>query len=242
MNKPILILKNVPRENPGLIEIILKEHNLEYQIIDFDSSTVIDNIKNYSALIVLGGPDSANDLTPKMQNELTLIRSTVQLKIPYLGICLGLQTLVKAMGGIVEKCQTSEIGFRDPKNKFFKVRLTEDGRKDGLFKNLPDNFNVFQLHGETVKLTPQMTLLATGDFCKNQIIKIGKTAYGIQSHFELTNDLLESWINEDLDLQKLHPGQLRTDFEKIKTEYQNIGQQLFRNFLTMMGLLNTTNA
>jgi len=241
MNKSILILKNVPRENPGLIGILLKEHNLEYQIIDFGSTTVIDNIENYSALIVLGGPDSANDLTPKMQNELKLIRNAVRLKIPYLGICLGLQTLVKAMGGFVEKCQTSEIGFRDPKNELFKIKLTEDGRRDGLFKNLPDNLNVFQLHGETIHLTPQMTLLATGDFCQNQIVKIGKTAYGIQSHFELTSDLLESWIIEDVDLQKLSPGQLRSDFEKIKTEYQNTGRQLFINFLTMFGLMNTSN-
>lgn len=242
MNKPILILKNAPRENPGLIEIILKENNLEYQIIDFDNSTVIDSIENYSALIVLGGPESANDLTPKMHNELTLIRSALHSKIPYLGICLGLQTLVKAMGGIVEKCQTSEIGFRDPEDLFFKVKLTEEGRRDGLFKNLPDNLNVFQLHGETINLTPQMTLLATGDFCRNQIVKIGNTAYGIQSHFELTNDLLESWIIEDLELQKINPIQLRSDFEKIKTEYQNTGRQLFCNFLTLTGLINTRNA
>jgi GMP synthase-like glutamine amidotransferase len=82
MTKPILILKNVPRENPGLIEILLKEHGIEYQVIDFDTSSVIGPIENYSALIVLGGPDSANDLTPKMQNEITLIRNAVQLQIP----------------------------------------------------------------------------------------------------------------------------------------------------------------
>ena len=242
MTRPILILKNVPRENPGLIEILLKEHNLQYQIIDFENSTKIDSIENYSALIVLAGPDSANDLTLKMQNELTLIRKAIQSQIPYLGVCLGLQTLVKSMGGTVEKCQTNEIGFRDPENKFFNVRLTEDGRKDGLFKNLPDNLNVFQLHGETIQLTPQMTLLATGDYCKNQIVKIGKTAYGIQSHFELTNDLLESWIIDDLDLQMLNPGQLRSDFKTIKSDYRNTGRQLFFNFLTIAGLINTTNA
>jgi len=242
MTRPILILRNVPRENPGLIEIILKEHNLHYQIIDFDNSTVIDSIEDYSALIVLGGPDSANDLTPKMQNELTLIRKAIQSQIPYLGICLGLQTLVKAMGGTVEKCQTNEIGFSDPKNKFFKVKITSKGRKDKLFKNLSDNLTVFQLHGETVKLTRQMTLLATGDFCKNQIVKIGLTAYGIQSHFELTNDLLESWIIEDSDLQKLQADQLRSDFKTIKSDYQNTGRQLFYNFLTITGLINTTNA
>jgi GMP synthase-like glutamine amidotransferase len=242
INRPILILRNVPRENPGIIEILLKEHNLEYQIIDFDSSIVIDPIENYSALIVLGGPDSANDLTSKMRNELTLIRNAIQLQIPYLGICLGLQTLVKAMGGTVEKCLTNEIGFRDPNNKFFKVKLTSKGRKDKLFKDLSDNLTVFQLHGETVQLTPQMTLLATGDFCKNQIVKIGETAYGIQSHFELTNDLLDSWIIEDSDLQKLKAEQLRSDFKTIGSDYQNTGRLLFSNFLTITGLIRTTNS
>jgi GMP synthase-like glutamine amidotransferase len=145
------------------------------------------------------------------------------------------------MGGSVEKCQTSEIGFRDPENKFFKVKLTSEGRKDNLFKNLPDNLTVFQLHGETVQITPRMTLLAYGDFCKNQIIKIGETAYGIQSHFELTNDLLEAWINEDPDLQKLQAGQLKSDFETILSDFQNTGRQLFSNFLTILGLTKNVN-
>ncbi len=241
MTKPILILRNIPRENPGLIEILLKEYSVKYQIVDFDNSTEIV-IENYGALIVLGGPYSANDLSPKMQNELLLIRNALQAHIPFLGVCLGLQTLVKAMGGNVVKCQINEIGFRDPANNFFKVILTSEGRRDKLFNNLSDNLTVFQLHGETVQLTPQMILLATGDFCKNQIIKIGKNAYGIQSHFELTNDLLESWIIEDTDLQKLQAEQLRSDFEKIRTEYQNTGRQIFYNFLIIAGLINSTNA
>jgi len=240
MTKPILIIRNVPRENPGLIEILLKEHNLEYQIIDFDNSTLIDQIENYNALIVLGGPDSANDLTLKMQKELTLIRKAIQSQIPYLGICLGFQAMVKAMGGTVEKCQTNEIGFRDPENKFFKVKLTPEGRADKLFKNLPERLSVFQLHGETVHLTSRMKLLATGDLCKNQIVKIGETAYGIQSHFELTNDLLESWIIGDSDLQKLNSEQLRSDFKTTIPDYQNTGRQLFNNFLTITGLINPT--
>ena len=145
------------------------------------------------------------------------------------------------MGGNVVKCQKSEIGFRDPNNEFFKVKLTSKGRTDKLFNNLPDNFTVFQLHGETVQLTPQMTLLATGDFCQNQIVKIGETAYGIQSHFELTNDLLESWITEDSDLQKLNADQLRSDFESIKKDYQETGRHLFENFLILTGLIKQRN-
>lgn len=141
------------------------------------------------------------------------------------------------MGATIQKCHTNETGFRDPENKYFKVKLTSEGRKDRLFKNLPDYLTVFQLHGETVELSPQMILLATGEFCKNQIVKTGKTTYGIQSHFELTNDLLESWITEDSDLRKHPAEQLRSDFEIIKADYQNTGRQLIYNLLTIIGLV-----
>jgi GMP synthase-like glutamine amidotransferase len=237
MNRDILILRNVTRENPGLLETVLKENELSYLIVDTDNLTGIKPLNTYKAIIVLGGPDSANDSGPKMQNELALIRNAVNTNIPFLGICLGLQTLVKAMGGEVIKCKTSEVGFRDLHGEFFKVRLTPEGKDDKLFYNLPDELTVFQLHGETVELTPEMTLLATGDYCKNQIVKYGQTAYGIQSHFELTSELLEAWINEDTDLQKLNSDQLRSDFESIKSDYYRVGRQLLVNFLTLAGII-----
>ena len=236
MARPILILRNIPRENPGIIEILLKERSIEYQIVDFTGSAVIEPVGNYSALIVLGGPDSANDPTPKMQNELSLINKAVEAHLPYLGICLGLQTLVRAMGGTVIKCKTDETGFRDEKDDLFRVKLTEAGKADPLFRNLSDDFTVFHLHGETVELTPEMTVLATGNLCRNQIVKIGETAYGIQSHFELTDDLLETWIIEDEDLRKLDARQLRSDFAAIRKNYQNTSRQLFSNFLAIAGM------
>ena len=130
MNREILILRNTPRENPGLIEIVLKERNINYQIVDFDHTTAIKSIKSYLALIVLGGPESANDQTPKMLRELAFIKNAVESEVPYLGICLGLQTFVKALGGNVLKCQTSEAGFRDHHGVFFK-------NMEKLFRLLP---------------------------------------------------------------------------------------------------------
>jgi GMP synthase (glutamine-hydrolysing) len=237
MNQEILILRNTPRENPGIIESVLSENNLAFQIIDLDHISAIKSVEKYGALIVLGGPQSANDLSPKMLSELGLIRDAIQSDVPYLGICLGLQTFVKALGGNVVKCHTKEVGFRDPEGHFFTVKLTVEGKNDKLFNNLPDVLTVFQLHGETVQITPRMKLLATGDYCYNQIVKFGSRAYGIQSHFELTNELLESWITEDSDLQELDANQLRSEFKSIESDYQKTGRQLFSNFLMLSGLV-----
>ena len=81
-----------------------------------------------------------------------------------------------------------------------------------------------------------MTLLGTGENCRNQVVRFGPKAYGLQFHFELTNDLLESWITEDSDLQKINAAQLRSDFGSIKSEYQKTGRQLFLNFLHLIGI------
>jgi GMP synthase (glutamine-hydrolysing) len=237
MAKEILVIRNTPRENPGILESLMIEHKLNYNIIDFDESSVIKPVEDYAALIVLGGPESANDKTPKMIRELATIRKAVDLGLPYIGICLGLQIFVKSLNGTVSKCKTPEVGFRDPSGKIFKIRLTAEGRKDKLFNNLPDEFKVFQLHGETVELTPEMTLLATGDYCRNQIVKYGEKAYGIQSHFELTDELLGSWLTEDDDLKKHDSKKIIADFEIIKAEYQKTGRCLFENFLSIARLI-----
>jgi GMP synthase (glutamine-hydrolysing) len=229
--KEILIIKNITREGPGIIEQILKNNEIKYTIADLSHGNLVESLKNYGAVIVLGGPDSANDNNKKMNGELALIREVLKAKIPYLGICLGMQTVVKAAGGEVVKSPLKEIGFRDPDGNLFNVELTKEGKIDPLFYGMADSFNVFQLHGETVVLTDNMKLLATGRFCKNQIVKIGANAYGIQCHFELTPEMLEEWINSDSDLKTLKKEKLESDFGLLKDEYSNYSYQLFHNFL-----------
>ena len=97
--------------------------------------------------------------------------------------------------------------------------------------------NVFQLHGETVELTSDMIVLATGKFCNNQIVKVADKAYGIQSHFELTSEMLTIWAEQDPDLIPIGKEKLIADFEKIEQSYTYIGQTLLHNFLKIAGLI-----
>lgn len=233
--KEILFVKNITREGPGLLEDIVKERGIKYTIVYVSQYQNILTLENCGAVVLLGGPNSANDRDQKMKTELVLIRKILNAKIPFLGICLGLQTLVKAAGGKVVKSKNKEIGFRDQNGKYFTVELTEFGQSDSLFIKLENSFKVFQLHGETVVLTENMKLLAIGEHCRNQIVKIGTNSYGIQCHFELTSQMLQTWINEDQDLKKLDRDQLQSDFETIKDNYIQTGRQLFLNFLNIAG-------
>ena len=75
----LLIVKNSATEGPGIIEAILKEKSISYEIVELDKGSLFPSPKNYSAVIVLGGPDSANDTTIKMKHEL---EKEPQLKAP----------------------------------------------------------------------------------------------------------------------------------------------------------------
>jgi GMP synthase (glutamine-hydrolysing) len=191
--------------------------------------------------VVLGGPDSANDTTPKMLAEQQRVKAALNAGVPYLGICLGLQIAVKVAGGKVVK-SVKEVGLRNAEGTPYSVTLTDLaltalGKKDPLFVGLRNDFRVFQLHGETVEMTKDMQLLATGADCRNQIVKLAHNAYGIQSHFELTREMLADWLKADPDLSPLDGQKVMTEFETIEEVYTITGLSLLRNFLHIAGLI-----
>ena len=227
----LLIVKNITREGPGLLENVMAEAAVSSTIIDLSQHETFPDPTGYRAVIVLGGPDSANDPTPKMTQELAQINTVLDRGIPYLGICLGMQAVIKAAGGNVIPGQQKEIGFLGPDGKQSTVELTEAGKTDPLLEGLADSLTVFHLHGETVELTESMELLGTGKFCKNQIVKVTQNAYGIQSHFELTEQMLREWAVQDPDLQPIGEKTLVAAYEAIEQTYTHIGQTILRNFL-----------
>lgn len=236
MKKRVLVVKNITREGSRIIDHILDEYGIEVDHCDLNKGDEFPSLKGYSALFVLGGPDSANDETQKMQQERLRVKEALDAKIPILGICLGLQVLVKVAGGKVVKNPVKEIGFRDPNGDPFTVELTEEGKRDPFFEGLGSPLRVFQLHGEAVELTPKMTLLASGKFCKNQVVKISDIAYGTQCHFEFTRDIFACCVDEDPDLKKLNKDSLLQEFEEIHDEYVEVGRTIVKNFLKIAGL------
>jgi GMP synthase (glutamine-hydrolysing) len=144
--------------------------------------------------------------------------------------------LVKAAGGRVVPAKVKEIGFRDATGQLFRVELTPEGQIDPVFGGLQNSFNVFQLHGETVELAGDMTLLATGEYCHNQIVRVGDNAYGIQSHFEVTPEMLAEWADHHPDLIHLPKSHLLADYAAIQQSYREVAATIFGRFLDVVAL------
>jgi len=231
--KKVYVLENISREGPGYLGDLMNQKHMPYEIIDLTQKQTFPPLSQVKGLIVMGGPDSANDQSLKILKEIKFIKDAFEADIPYLGICLGLQLGVKAAGGTVRKNFTKEIGTRDGSGNLCQVSLTNEGLKDPLLQGLPKQIPVFHLHGETVTLTHSMTCLGTGSFCQNQIVKIKEKAYGIQSHFELTPEMLKVWLAEDDDLKIANTNQIWDDFLKIQKTYRQTAEILFNNFLNL---------
>ena len=141
------------------------------------------NLNKYSAIVIFGGPMSANDDDEFMKKEIDWIGQVLQSDVPFLGICLGAQILAKHLGCKIEKNPNdlTEIGF-------YKIEPTENGIK--MFQS-QDVF--YQFHTEGFELPSGCELLAKGDIFTNQAFRY-KNCYGLQFHPEVNIYLHLKWL------------------------------------------------
>lgn len=140
----------------------------------------------HCAVIVYGGPESANDDTPYLRQELDWIEAWVGRSRPFLGICLGAQLLARTLGARVTRhCDgLHEIGY---------VPIAPAPASDGF---LAGEMHVYHWHKEGFELPDGAELLAVGPTFPNQAYRYGDKAYGIQFHPEVTGQVMARWCAE----------------------------------------------
>lgn len=240
-NTSILVIKNTKHEWPGLINKVLMENGLRSTLYapSFTSyKSKFPNPKDYKAVFVLGGPQSANDAG--MKPELEFINQALQGNTPYFGICLGMQMLAKAAGGTVYRAVIKEVGFTY-QDKEYEVKLTDGGKEDPLFQGLEKAvFPVFQLHGETVGLNAKIRLLGTGGSESQipvQVIKVGDKAYGFQPHIEHTRSWIENLLPNDNDLRELDANDVMRYYDSVAKVREEFNARIINRFLQIAGVV-----
>jgi len=233
--KPILVIQHVEHEGLGTITDVMARKRLVPIFIKVSKGDAVpETIDDYSALILMGGPMGVyeSDIYPFINDEVSLIKDCLKKNAPVLGICLGSQLIAKAAGANVYKGKKKEIGW-------YELRLTEHGKIDELFNGLPDEFTVFQWHGDTFDIPDGCRCIASSSLFPNQIIKVGENVYGLQFHLEVTEDMIRNWcdvndaelnfVSDYIDVKKILKE--TPVYVKLLNEY---GNMIFNRFFDLV--------
>ena len=180
----VLVIQNSSAEGLGSLESLLVKDGFRLQTIFAKKEKIPQN--EYSLLVVLGAPESANDNLDYLKNEITLIRKFVKKEKPVLGICLGSQLIAKSFDAQVFRGLKKEIGF------YHDLHIEN---KSKLFLGFEDPFTVFHWHGDTFDLPQNAIRLVSPSDYANQAFLL-ETAVGIQFHIEVTDEMIRSWLDK----------------------------------------------
>lgn len=184
--QPVLIVLHQERSSPGRVGQMLIEKGFPLDIRrPVLGDPLPSTLESHAGAVVFGGPMSANDPDPFVKTETDWLAVPLRENKPYLGICLGAQMLVRHLGGKVEAEPEGrvEIGW-------YPIHPTEHGRL--LMRCWPKM--VYHFHREGFDLPQGCQLLAEGDVYRNQAIRYGDNAWGLQFHAELTRAMMQRWV------------------------------------------------
>ncbi len=232
--KKVLFVQHVSEEGPGTIGEFLRERGVPHEVFEVfrDGGRVLCDVDLSGAMgvVVMGGPMGVYEEAkyPFLTVEKFLIRELVRAGIPVLGVCLGAQLLVGALGGRVTKSPVKEIGW-------YKVNVRKEAGQDLLFRGFDPDIPVFQWHEDTFELPAYGCLLAEASGI-HQALRIGDTAWGLQFHVEVTPEMIRSWCEASTPEEV--PPALRAEmlerYALISGVYKEQAWRLYEGFLEAM--------
>ncbi len=165
----------------------VRELNIYCEILPFHTSLEAIQAKNPRAIILSGGPSSVYGVgAPHCSPDL------LNLGVPVLGICYGMQILAYFLDGKVESSNRREFGAAD-------IQVETESR---LFAGLPRQFPVWMSHGDHVTAAPSgFTVSATSSNALGAIEDPSRGLYAIQFHPEVVHtphgkDILRNFLVE----------------------------------------------
>ncbi len=211
----VLLVQNTRIEGSGYLGELLQKDGFEITSVNAKHEKLPD--KDFSLVVILGAPESANDDLDYLKAEQHLIKNSVEKNIPVLGICLGSQLIAKTFGAKVYRGPKKEIGF------YHDLKISTESSFFSGFKN---PFTVFHWHGDTFDLPEGSIQLASSKHYSNQAFQY-KSAIGLQFHLEVNEEMVNLWLdNTESQLEKIpyiDPQKIRSDIiENISTVKSNM--------------------
>ncbi len=174
INRQMLVILDFGSQYSELIARRVRETQVYSEVLSYDID--IEKIRklNPQGIILSGGPNSVYD-----ENAPECDPRIWELGIPVLGVCYGMQLMVKKLGGKVERAKKAEYG---------KASLYIDDPTD-LLTNVEDGSTMWMSHGDScTKLPEGFEILAhTKNTVCGAIANHEKKLFGVQFHPEVVH-------------------------------------------------------
>ena len=218
----VLLVQNTRIEGSGYLGELLQKDGFEIASVNAKHDELPD--KDFSLVVILGAPESANDDLPYLQAEQHLIKKSVEKNTPVLGICLGSQLIAKTFGAKVYGGPKKEIGF------YNDLKVSENS---SFFSGFQNPFTVFHWHGDAFDLPEGAVRLASSEYYANQAFRY-KSAVGLQFHLEVNENMVNLWLdNTEEKLQKIpyiDPQKIRSEIEENISIVKSNMKNFYNNF------------
>jgi len=213
--RPIIVL-DFGAQYSQLIARRVRECNVYSLILPYNVPT--DRIAGFNpqGLILSGGPASVHEPgSPQLDS------SVLELRVPILGICYGLQLMAHMLGGTVAPAERREYG---------RALLRPSGNND-LFAGLDGELTVWMSHGDRAETLPEgFQVIGSTENCPvAAIADPARALYGVQFHPEVVHtprgtDILRNFV---IDICGAAPNWTARSFVGESTE--SIREQVGEN-------------
>ncbi|UPA11531.1 glutamine-hydrolyzing GMP synthase (plasmid) [Borrelia parkeri] len=186
MNNNVVIVLDFGSQYSQLIARKIREMGVYTIVIAYSISA--EEIKDmYPVGIILsGGPASVYlDEAPTVDIDI------FSLGVPILGICYGMQLIIKLFGGVISKCDKQEFG---------NTELFIEDDQSNLFFGLSNKLKVMMSHGDNIEKVPSnFKQIAYTETCIASVFNEEQKIYGLQFHPEVTcsevgNQILKNFV------------------------------------------------
>ena len=169
----IVIILDFGAQYTQLIARRVREIGVYCEILRFNAPVDEIQRKNPRGIILSGGPASVYE-----QGAPHCDRRVIEMGVPVLGICYGVQLLSYFLGGEVAPSRRREYGYAEIEQK-----------RDGLLlTGLPSPLKVWMSHGDYVSRPPDgFEITAATDAAIGAIEDRSRNLYGVQFHPEVAH-------------------------------------------------------
>ncbi len=176
LNRQIIVILDFGSQYSELIARRIRETQVYSEVLSYRTTAEELRQIDPKGIILSGGPSSVyDDGAPQCDPDIW------QLGVPVLGVCYGMQLMVKQLGGKVERSKRAEYG---------KASLFIDDPTD-LLTNVEEGSTMWMSHGDSCTHLPEgfSTLAHTDNTSCAAIANHQRQLFGVQFHPEVVHSI-----------------------------------------------------